>query len=225
MVVVLDLETRPRPVTPDEAIEIATSSKKNPKKLPTTRAAWAAVLENQETACAAMALDASQCRIVVFSMIVDGMAPITFGHWDDEASILMAMWNSLDALAVERPGEWLWVGHNITAFDLVILRRACMRHGYRPECRKLWRSLPDYRYSKQIHDNAVKAVEPGHGYVSAHVLAQSIGVQDKGDWAVVDFPTMWARGADCIPELMARCEADVISEAAVYERFAAMWAD
>lgn len=218
MNICIDIETRPKPLTHAEREAIALQSKKNPNRKPDTRAEWAAVLENQEIACEAMALDPSLCRVVVVSMIIDGSEPITYGHWDDEYSVLSAVFKEM--ARVDKGGPWTFVGHNIAAFDLPILRRACERHGYSPECRALWRAIPTYRFDKRIHDNMVRAMEPAcTTRPSAHMLAQSIGVQDKGDKAVVDFPALWAKGADCIPEIMARCEADVRSEWAVFERF------
>lgn len=225
MNICIDLETKPRPLTDSERYDNALTSKKNPKRVPDKRAEWAAVIENQDTACAAMAVDPSLCRIVVASVIVDGGEPETFGHWDDELPVLTALWGTLHRLAIERPGAWTWVGHNIINFDLPVLRRACMRHGYNSDVRALYREIPTYRYDKRIHDNVTRAADPGNSYVSAHVLAQSIGVQDKGDQAVINFPALWAKGADCLPELMARCEADVRSEWAVFERFMLMWGE
>jgi hypothetical protein len=87
-------------------------------------------------------------------------------------------------------GPFVWIGHNITAFDLPILRMAAMRHDM-PGLRRL---LPSYRYDKAIHDNMAKAVEPAGSYsgVTADALALALGLEGKGDLAELDFGSLYA---------------------------------
>jgi len=209
MKITIDIETRPPHLDESERYAIAVASKKNPKRTDDTRAAWAQDPTNQLEAMNGLALNPYRGRICVISASLDGGKPETWGHWDDESAVVRAF-----ASWVPTNGDQVyWVGHSIAAFDIVWLREACLRARTYPDVRRLYRLLPLKRFDGRILDNMVEAMGPaGRTMPSAQLLSESAGVTDKGEHVTMDWAALWAQGADCLPELMARCEADVRAE-------------
>ena len=188
--VCIDLETRPAFVHESQLEALALASKKNPKRTDETRAEWAACPANQRIAWAGGALGLASARMVAIGVIIDGDAPEVWASWEDERGAVTQLASRLEGI----DGEILWVGHNITAFDLPLIRLAAMRHGL-PHLRDL---IPTYRYSKHIHDNMTQAIQPAGSFagVSADALAQAVGLAGKGELAVIDWPDVWSRCID-----------------------------
>ena len=151
--VAIDLETRPRDMTPAEMRANALTSSLNKCRKPDTRAEWADDPDNQIAAWARCSLSLTSARIVAWAVIVDGGPVQSWADWDDEAAGLRRLCGVLDSAP---SGQLQWVGHNASAFDLPILRIAAMRHGLR----YLRDAVPTYRYDKCIHDNMIEAVKP-----------------------------------------------------------------
>ena len=189
--VCIDLETRPPLVHASAMEEIAKVSKKNPKRTEDTRAEWAACPGNQRIAWAGGALGLASARIIAIGLIIDGEPPEVWASWDDEWGILKRLESKL-CNGID--GEIQWVGHNIAAFDLCLLRLASMRHGL-SDLRDL---IPTYRYSDRIHDNMARAVQPAGSFsgVTADALARAVGLPGKGDLAVMDWPELWSQCID-----------------------------
>lgn len=188
--VCIDLETRPPLVHASAMEQLARASKRNPKRTEATRAEWAACPGNQRIAWAGGALGLATARIIAIGLIVDDEPPEVWAGWDDERGVLTRLASRLQAI----DGEIQWVGHNIAAFDLPLLRLASMRHGL-SDLRDL---IPTYRYSDRIHDNMARAVQPAGSFsgVTADALARAVGLPGKGDLAVMDWPELWSQCID-----------------------------
>ena len=188
--VCIDLETRPPLVHASAMEELAKASKKNPKRTEDSRAEWAACPGNQRIAWAGGALGLASARIIAVGLIVDDEPPEVWASWDDERGIVSRLASRLQGI----DGEIQWVGHNIAAFDLPLLRLASMRHGL-SDLRDL---IPTYRYSDRIWDNMARAVQPAGSYsgVTADALARAVGLPGKGDLAVMDWPDLWSQCID-----------------------------
>jgi len=220
--VAIDLETRPRDMTPAEMRANALTSSLNKCRKPDTRAEWADDPDNQIAAWARCSLSLTSARIVAWAVIVDGGPVQSWADWDDEAAGLRRLCGVLDSAP---SGQLQWVGHNASAFDLPILRIAAMRHGLR----YLRDAVPTYRYDKRIHDNMIEAVKPAGRIngVSADALAQSLGLPGKGPIGDLDFPNLYAMAiqpdndttpAEIAATLEQRARVDVGVEWATYER-------
>ncbi len=220
--VCIDLETRPAFVPADELLALATASKANPKRTPATRAEWASDPANQAKAWSRGALGMATARIICAAVIIDGEPIQCWASWDDEGSIVRQLDRVIDAL----DGRPLWIGHNISAFDLPLIRLAAMRHGL-PRLRD---AVPTYRYDRErIHDNMTRAIEPAGSFsgVSADALARCLGLSGKGEIGSIDFGAMYARAldgevADVMAAIRLRCETDVEIEWATFEKMTAM---
>jgi hypothetical protein len=215
----IDIETRPQFVHDDELERIALASKANPKRTDETRAEWAADRDNQVAAWSRESLSLVGSRICAIALRGDGISH-AWADWLYEDRLL----SNLDYVLSGLGGPFIWVGHNIAAFDLPILRIAAMRH----DMPQLRRRIPTYRYDKAIHDNMTQAIQPAGSFagVSADALAKAIGIEGKGDLAEVDFVKLYSMALHgssgevqaVEATLKARCQRDVDVEWATYER-------
>ena len=183
--VCIDIETRPRFLDASEMPALALRSKANRARTPETKAAWAADPDNQLTAWCRESLSLTGARVIAWAAVVDGQE---YAASDvDEVKVLRRLGTVLTRAAAM--GRIVWIGHNIAAFDLPLLRIAAMRH----EMTDLRDKIPTYRYSKDIHDNMTKAVEPAGSFsgVSADALALALGLEGKGEIGDLDFPQLY----------------------------------
>jgi hypothetical protein len=215
----IDIETRPEFADADELLRIACDSKANPKRTDATKAEWAAEPDNQVAAWSRESLSLVGSRICAIALRGDGINH-AWVDWREEKPLLSALDYVLRGLG----GPFQWVGHNIAAFDLPILRIAAMRHNM-PDLR---RRIPTYRYDKAIHDNMAQAIQPAGSFagVSADALAKAIGLEGKGDLADVDFAKLYGMALRGSTEdvlaveatLKARCQRDVDVEWSTFEK-------
>ena len=218
--VCIDLETRPRDMTPDELRANALKSSLNKCKKPDTRAAWADDPDNQIAAWARGSVSMVDARIVAWAAIVDGSEVQSWADWNDEGAGLRRLCGLLDSV----PGTIQWVGHGIVGFDLPLLRIAAARH----RLKWLRDAVPTYRYDRAIYDNMHEAVKPAGRIngVTADALAQSLGLPGKGPLADLDFPNLYAMAAnprseftpdEIVMTLERRARVDVVTEWRTYE--------
>lgn len=214
----IDLETRPEPMTPEQLYTNALRSSKNQARKDDTKAAWAADPSNQTTAWTHTSLTLLGARVLAAALIIDGEPPRAVASLDESTVI---RWIDDQIAPVLLEGPPLWVGHNIAAFDLPILRTAAIRNGF-PRLRD---AANLKKFDHHIHDNMIEACKPAASFsgVSAHALAESYGLDGKGDLAEIDFPALYvahASGelsdADFLGLMERRCRRDVSVEWATY---------
>jgi len=211
--VCIDLETRPAFMTPEAMQAAALASKSNPKRKGYTRAEWAADPVNQIAVWGKGALGICTARICAVAIRV-GDSTHARASWTNERELV-------DWIAEMLPPDPLWIGHNLAGFDLPILRMAAMRYSHS----WLRDRIPTYRYSKSIADTMQIAAGTSSRFagITAHGLAQSLGLPGKGDLAVIDFPALWARAiagevASVETVLQNRAVVDVLTEWAIWQR-------
>lgn len=214
---VIDIETRPRYMTPAELFENAKTSSLNRCRKPDTIEQWARDPANQLDAWCALSTHPTKARIVAIAVRTPSHA-WSWSNWYDERANLEALDHVLTGNSVK------WIGHNILDFDLPHLLRAAQRH----RMPSLGKAIPTNRYASNIHDTLAGAQGTGRGtsgLTCDSVARDGLCLPGKERHGELDFAELykWAAThpdlvADAAARLEARAQEDVAVEYAIWER-------
>ena len=189
--------------TPDEA----PSNYKDPEKI----AAYIAAKEAEQLA--RTSLDSHQGRLLCIGAAVDDEPPACV--YDRPPGDMLDWLAERVDCNLDRDGDLLLVGHNITGFDLPWLWRLAVR-----ERHPVASMLPWARYGgRHVADTMQLWSLPSPERISLDTICRFLGIPGKGDFGGKDVAAAYARGEH--ERIQTYCMADVERVRAVYRRLPA----
>lgn len=158
------------------------------------------------------ALDGSRGELLVFGFAVDVDEQASFYRAIDgsEGDLLQ---NIYDALAKIGPKP-LWIGHNITGFDLRFLWQRSVINGVKPSIQLPYDAKP---WDDRVFDTMYEwAGLNGQGRKSLDAVCKALGIEGKGD---IDGSKVWNYAKEGkIHEISEYCKDDVNKTMQIYKR-------
>lgn len=174
------------------------------------------ILADAQTKYEKCSFDGAANHIVCIGLQIEGLQPVTFAGEGvdaiaDEVLLLKAFFGYLGTHISEVRDAPVWIGHNVIAFDLKIIKQRSMVLGIKPPAcipfnAKPWDLSPFDTMAQWDQKNSV----------SLDKICNAFGFDGKGEVSGKDVFPMWKAGK--LKEICEYCADDVVLTRKVYKR-------